>query len=107
MKRSEIREEIVEAMVTSILAELVSNHTDLDPLDIGLETDDLVRALKEEGVEAGEQELYWAWSDAYDNVVHGDGEYWRDEYGMDYEEVGFIVDRNADKIEKRVLSLLK
>ena len=104
-------------MVTSVLAELVSICTDLDPLEIGLEAEELVNALKsDEGFllavkRAGKDGLIdaiaEAWEDAYDNVVHGNAEYWHSEYGMTYNEVAHIVDANSNRIERKVLSLLK
>ena len=105
----EIKNEIIDSMVTSILAELVSTYTDKDPLDIGLELDELVPALKGVNFQGDiEGAIYNVWDNAYDNVVCGDGEYWMDEYGLYGEEVEAVLDGNVEnKIVKKVVKLLK
>ena len=104
----ELENEIIDATVTSVLTELVSTYTDKDPLDIGLEIDELVPALK--GVDFQEdikEAIDNVWDDAYDNVVCGDGEYWMDEYGLYGEEVEVVIDNNYESIVEKVISLLK
>lgn len=106
----EIKSEIIDSMVTSILAELVSTYTEIDPLDIGLEINDLVIALRNENADFDnniEEAINFVWDDAYDNVVSGDAEYWSDEYGLYGEEVESVIQANESKIVKKVVSLLK
>ena len=102
--------EIVDSMVTSVLAELVSTYTDFDPLEIGLDNKALIRALQMENIDFHEDTkaaIANVWDEAYDNVVNGDGEYWSEEYGLYGEEVESIIGLKEDKIIKKLLSLLK
>lgn len=94
-------------MTTAILAELVSNHTDTDPLDLYMESDKLVSCLKQEGVSASEKVIEEVWDEAYGNVVCGNAEYWDEEYGLYGGEVEAVICANFESIIQQVRSLLK
>ena len=103
-----IRNEIVESMVNGILIVLVTEHTEHDAIDIGLEADVLVPVLKAEAnIEDWAEAIDEAWDEAYDDVTCGNGEYWRQEYGLDRSDVEEVIDDNSQKIVDKVLSLLK
>lgn len=102
--------EIIDSMTVSILTELVSTYTELDSMEIGLDSKSLVHALRAEKVDFHgdvKEAIEEVWDDAYDNVVHGNEEYWDEEYGLYGEEVESVILNKEDKIIKKVLSLLK
>ena len=103
-----IQNEVVESMVNNLMIVLVSEHTDQDPLDIGLEADVLVPVLKAKAdIKDWKEAIDEAWDEAYDNVVCGNDEYWREEYGLLGEEVEAVIRAKSDQIVKQALSLLK
>lgn len=103
-----IRNEIIESMVNGILVVLVSEYTEYDAIDIGLEADVFAPVLKAEtDIEDWAEAIDEAWDEAYDDVTCGYGEYWQQKYSLDRSDVEEIIDDSSQKIVDKVLSLLK